>query len=75
MGEWALPEINLEKCNRCGACIEVCPTSAVEMGPRGPFFVRPRVCTFCTECEPVCLQGAITCAFGVVWEEESERGT
>jgi len=25
------PEINLEKCNGCGACIAICPTRALEI--------------------------------------------
>lgn len=66
--EWALPEIDLERCDRCGRCVELCPTGAAEMGPRGPFIARPADCTFCTACESVCPQGAITCHFEIVWD-------
>ncbi|MFN3763704.1 MAG: ATP-binding protein, partial [Anaerolineae bacterium] len=51
MDERVLPEINLALCNRCGACIFICPTHAVEMGPDGPFIARPQDCTYCAECE------------------------
>ena len=64
---WALPEINLELCNRCGVCVEYCPTEAVEMGPAGPTVVRPADCTYCALCDAICPQGAITCAYEIIW--------
>jgi MinD superfamily P-loop ATPase len=71
MNDWALPEINLEQCNRCGTCVELCPTDAVEMGPQGPFIARPVDCTYCTLCDAICLQGAITCSYEIVWEMQT----
>jgi ferredoxin len=68
MDEWALPQINLELCNRCGTCVEQCPGQAVEMTAFGPSFVRPMDCTYCAECEGVCPEGAITCAYVIVWD-------
>lgn len=65
--EWALPEINLERCDRCGRCVAQCPNQAVEMGPDGPFIARPEDCTYCAACEAICPQGAIKCAFEIVW--------
>jgi NAD-dependent dihydropyrimidine dehydrogenase PreA subunit len=67
MKDWALPEIDLALCNRCGTCIAQCPTGAVEMGLAGPFVARPADCTYCTTCESMCPQQAITCAFEIVW--------
>jgi MinD superfamily P-loop ATPase len=67
MEDWALPEINLALCNRCGACVAECPTGAVEMGPEGPFIARPVDCTYCTRCEAICPQRAITCTYEIVW--------
>lgn len=37
MDDWALPEIDLERCDRCGRCVELGPTGAMEMGPDGVF--------------------------------------
>jgi MinD superfamily P-loop ATPase len=70
MSDWALPEINLALCTRCGVCVEICPTSAVEMKESGPFVARPADCDYCTACEAVCAHGAITCTYEIVWEME-----
>ncbi|HUX76517.1 MAG TPA: 4Fe-4S binding protein [Anaerolineae bacterium] len=67
MDDWALPEINVLLCNRCGVCVQRCPTGAVEMGPEGPFIARAKDCTYCVRCEAICPQQAITCAFEIVW--------
>ena len=68
--DWAIPEINLLLCSRCGTCVEQCPTGAVDMGPEGPVIARPADCTYCVLCEAICPQQAITCAFEIVWESE-----
>ena len=67
MENWALPEINLLLCNQCGACVEQCPTGAVEMEPKGPSIVHPNDCTYCATCDAICPQGAITCSYEIVW--------
>jgi len=64
---WILPEIDLEKCNRCGKCVSACATGALAMGVSEPFFLNPQYCTFCTSCEPVCPTGAIRCDFEIGW--------
>jgi MinD superfamily P-loop ATPase len=69
MEGWALPEINLQLCDRCGICAERCPMDAVEMGPQGPFIARPADCTYCALCDAICPQDAITCAYEIVWGE------
>lgn len=70
MQNWALPEVNLALCDRCGACVAGCPAGAVVMGKEGPFFVRPVDCTYCAVCETICPRGAITCTYEIVWETE-----
>ena len=69
MENWALPEIDLVLCSRCGICVERCPTSAVQMGPQGPFIALPAGCTYCADCEALCPQHAITCVYEIVWGE------
>lgn len=62
---WALDEAAfIERCTRCEACIEACPTAIVVAGEGGyptVDFSRGE-CTFCaacaTRCEPLALQRA-----------------
>ena len=70
MEDWALPEIDLELCTRCGNCVEQCPTGAVEMGTDGPFIARVADCSYCALCDALCPQGAITCTYEIVWGAE-----
>jgi len=73
MQDWTLPEIDLALCNRCGVCVERCPTGAAEMGAGGPLIARPLDCTYCAVCEAICPQGAITCVYEIVWEGEGDE--
>lgn len=75
MEDWILPQIDLELCDRCGACVAYCPSGALEMGPDGPLIVRPEDCTYCTECEALCPRGAIMCPYEIVWVAEAEDKT
>ncbi|MBN1954072.1 MAG: 4Fe-4S binding protein [Anaerolineae bacterium] len=70
MLDWVLPEIDKALCDRCGACVALCPAGAVDMTPQGPVVARPADCTYCTQCEAICPQGAIRCAFEIVWAPE-----
>lgn len=71
MALWALPQIDLARCTRCGQCMIACPTQAVAMLRDGPGIVHPEACTYCTDCEALCPVGAITCAFEIVWNDGS----
>jgi ferredoxin len=73
--DWALPDIDLAKCDLCGICVERCSTGAAEMGARGPYIARPADCTFCAHCETICPQGAIACRFEIVWGEVPSTGS
>jgi MinD superfamily P-loop ATPase len=67
MTDWPLPEIDLSLCNRCGTCVERCPTGAVEMASHGPVIAHPSDCTYCAICDAICPQGAITCTYEIIW--------
>jgi NAD-dependent dihydropyrimidine dehydrogenase PreA subunit len=69
MNAWVLPQIDLDRCTQCGACVSGCTGNALQMGAHGPLFVQPENCTYCTDCEPLCPSGAITCAFEITWDE------
>ena len=71
MENWALPEISHVLCDRCGLCVERCPTQAVVMTSQGPSITRPADCTYCAQCDAVCPRGAIACSFELVWEEKA----
>lgn len=73
MDRRVLPEINMALCNRCGGCVFICPTHAVEMGPHGPFIARPEDCTYCIQCETYCPTGAISAGYEIVWEDSGGR--
>lgn len=64
---WPLPLIDLQRCNGCGLCAQLCPTKAVEMQAGRPVIVRPADCTFCEVCESYCPQGAIGRPFSVTF--------
>ena len=71
MDDWTLPEIDRTLCDRCGICVQQCPTRAVEMGPEGPIVARPADCTYCAVCGEVCPRGAITITYEIVWAPDS----
>ncbi|MBS1159432.1 MAG: ferredoxin-type protein NapF [Proteobacteria bacterium] len=63
---WALAEAAfLEKCTRCAACLDACPTHLLVKGGGG-FPVAdftpgqaPEGCTFCGDCRRACHDGAL----------------
>jgi MinD superfamily P-loop ATPase len=68
-----MPEIDRDKCDGCGLCIEVCSCrvlvlvgNVVEVKER----IECQQCRkWCTMCEMVCPLGAIQCPFEVITEE------
>ena len=68
-----MPEIDRDKCDSCGLCIEVCSChvlvlvdNVVEVKER----IGCQQCSkWCTMCEMVCPVGAIQCPFEVITEE------
>jgi len=70
MQDWAVPEIDRQRCTLCGVCVEQCPVGAVEMGPEGPFIARPKDCTYCALCEAICPERAISARYEIVWGTE-----
>jgi NAD-dependent dihydropyrimidine dehydrogenase PreA subunit len=63
------PTIDVESCNGCGECADLCKPGVFELGPPDPSgILRPRMrvvnpyncIVLCTRCLPVCPSGAIT---------------
>jgi hypothetical protein len=53
-----LPEITVERCAGCGACMSVCPANAICIKKKKAFLVKER-CIGCGECTVACRTGAI----------------
>lgn len=52
------PVIDLQKCTRCGACVEHCPTKAIVLEPARPIGINLDECIFCSLCAERCPTGA-----------------
>jgi formate hydrogenlyase subunit 6/NADH:ubiquinone oxidoreductase subunit I len=50
--------IDPDSCVSCGACVEVCPTAAIQT-TSGSYTVNPNLCIGCGACEPECPVDAI----------------
>jgi MinD superfamily P-loop ATPase len=64
-----MPEINQDKCNLCGLCIEICRCGAIILVDNVVSLVETEECHWCTLCEAVCPTGALTCSFEITFEE------
>ena len=56
------PVIDPDECIACEACVNVCPTDALEMVDDVAVLTRPEDCEGCGDCETECPSGAITMA-------------
>ena len=63
------PLIDLEKCNGCGLCVDVCRCGALVLVDNVMAIEETEDCQWCTLCEAVCPCGAITCSFEIVIEK------
>ena len=54
------PEINRQKCTKCGMCWIYCPEGAIEMGEEGRYRINLLSCKGCAICEKGCAIKAIT---------------
>ena len=61
-----VPVIDPEKCNGCGLCVEVCQHDVLVFMGDIVTVNTVEECDWCTSCELVCAEGALTCPFEVV---------
>lgn len=64
-----IPLIEEGRCNGCGLCVGVCYQHALALEDGCIRLVASLDCNWCTQCESVCPNGAISCPFEVVLEE------
>ena len=68
-----MPIIDYEKCQACGLCVSICACGAlvmVETKVQKVQVVKVDECHWCTLCELVCPNEAISCPFEIVIENE-----
>ena len=76
--EVRMPSCDQDKCTMCGACVEQCPTHAVDLAGSGRWVLEPTYCVGCGLCLEVCDDHALsmgTCpgAELVVPDPEAEK--
>ncbi len=60
------PQIDHNKCNGCGLCIDVCAHAVLTLVDRIATVVEADQCDWCTDCEAVCAYDAIACSYEIV---------
>ncbi|HVM72624.1 MAG TPA: 4Fe-4S binding protein [Anaerolineales bacterium] len=64
--DWPVPIINLQLCDGCGKCVEVCPAKALGVKDGKAVVLAPRDCGYFGLCETVCPVHAVSRPFLVV---------
>lgn len=54
-----IPSLDDRRCSGTAACVEICPTSCLEMTAGLPWLPRPGDCVSCSLCVVVCPTHAI----------------
>jgi MinD superfamily P-loop ATPase len=64
-----MPIIDVQKCDGCGLCVNVCHCNALAVVKSIVTIVETVKCDWCTDCEAVCSTGAIRCPFEIIIRE------
>ena len=64
-----MPKLELEKCDCCGLCVSVCTCGAIVLIENTVTIIDTDDCGWCTMCELVCPNHAITCAYAVTFDD------
>jgi len=73
-----MPVIDRNKCQGCGLCVSVCACGVLVLIDNKVAVVKKEEChgctRWCTLCEYVCPNEAISCSFEIVIEDNSGSG-
>jgi len=64
-----IPVIDQDKCDGCELCVGVCHLNALAIVNNIVTIVETVECDWCTDCELVCPNGAISCPFEIIIQE------
>jgi MinD superfamily P-loop ATPase len=64
------PVIDEGKCRSCGLCVSVCTCGALKIENNAVKVESVDDCGWCTMCELVCPNNAISCPFEIVFGED-----
>ena len=64
-----MPEIDQEKCDGCGLCVDVCRCKAIVFVDSVVTIIESKLCGWCLQCELICPRGAIYCPYEIVIEK------
>lgn len=53
-------EIDRDKCDGCGVCVEVCPTDALRLDEDKKAYIKYDECWYCGCCQLECPRKAVT---------------
>jgi NAD-dependent dihydropyrimidine dehydrogenase PreA subunit len=59
------PKFDLESCNACGTCVEVCPGDLLRLDDEKPEVIYPDECWHCGNCRIHCPCDAVSFAFPI----------
>ena len=66
----AVPQIDRQRCTRCGRCVALCPTRAVGWAEGWPTIPSPQDCSYCGICEDLCPAEAVSLVYEIMIESE-----
>jgi MinD superfamily P-loop ATPase len=66
------PRIDEAKCQGCGLCVSVCFCNSLVIKDNVVKAINTDSCAWCALCELVCPNGAITCPFDIIVEDEEK---
>lgn len=65
-----MPIIDSDKCDACGLCVSVCACGALILVENTVQAIKVDECRWCTLCELVCPNEAISCPYEIIIEND-----